>query len=60
MVFDKATEEAYQLQWASPDGTPEANLAPPTADPDLVPNNGDMPNLEHYKNCISGCSNGGT
>lgn len=34
MVTDKAREGANQLHLADPDGTPEANLAVPTAEPD--------------------------
>ena len=49
MVIDKAREEAHQLHLADPDGTPEANLAVPIAEPDWDPNNGDMPLLKHYR-----------
>ena len=52
MVTDKAREEAQQLHLADPDGTPEANLAVPTAEPDWDDNNGDMPHLEHYRKPI--------
>lgn len=41
MVIDDAKQEAHQLYSADPDGSPEANLAVPTAEPDWNPNNGD-------------------
>ena len=47
-----ASKEAHQLHPADPNGTPEANLAVPTAEPDWDPNNGDIPHLEHYRKCV--------
>ena len=35
-----------------PNGTPEANLAVPIAEPNWDPNNGGMPLLEHYRGCV--------
>ena len=52
MVIDKAREEAHQLHPADPDGTPEANLTVPTAEPDWEPNNGGMLLQKHYRKCI--------
>lgn len=52
MVIDDAKQEAHQLYPADPDGSPEANLAVPTAEPDWDDNNGDMPHLEHYRKPI--------
>ena len=52
MLTDKAREEAQQLHLADPDGTSEANLAVPIADPDWDSNNGEMMHLEHYRKCI--------
>lgn len=49
MVIDDAKQEAHQLYSADPDGSPEANLAIPTAEPDCVHHNGD---LSHYRKCI--------
>lgn len=60
MVTDKAREGANQLHLADPDGTPEANLAVPNAEPDRDPNNGAMPHLEHYRKFyLSGSLTGG-
>lgn len=60
MTIDKAREEAYQFHLADLDGTPEANLAVPNAEPDGDPNNGAMPHLEHYRKFyLSGSLTGG-
>lgn len=60
MIIDNAREEAHQLLLADPDGTPEANLAVPNAEPDRDPNNGAMPHLEHYRKFyLSGSLTGG-
>lgn len=43
MVTDKTKEEEHtHLHLADPDGTPEANLAVPTAEPEWDANNGDI------------------
>ena len=43
MVIDKTKEEEHtHLHLADPDGTPEANLAVPTAEPEWDANNGDI------------------